>query len=125
MSKRLPPFVFLAAVLSTLAVAGRPSRPLAGTFPFTIQAIIDTSNTSAVIVSLGSQPGATDLLNSFSFGFDVKSANLPGGMNYARRQGNVSLTLGSNFVAGSPMYGQYVVLDKSGNTLFTKKFTYK
>jgi len=106
-----------------LLTALKPSNAFAGNFPFTIDVNqADTSNISAIQVTLGSTDGASDLL-SYTFIYDVKTG-LPSGLAYERKNNNISLTLGSFTVRGA-MYGTYVVKDKSGNTVVTKKFLYK
>ena len=125
MIRRLPLILLLSLSIFTLKVAGRTFRPIAGTFPFSIQVMIaDTNSVGSIQVSLGSTPDNTDLLNNFTFTYDVKTG-LPSGMAYSRRQNMVTLTLGSSYVAGSSLYGQYSIRGKSGTIVLTKNFTYK
>ena len=125
MIRRILPLLFLTLAFSALAIAGRSLKPIAGTFPFSIQVMVsDTNNISSVQISMGSMPGGTDLLNNFTFTYDVKTG-LPSGMAYSRRQNMVTLTLGANFVAGTPMYGQYSIIGRAGTAVLTKQFTYK
>ena len=125
MIRRLPLILLITVTFSTFALAARSLKPLIGTFPFSIQVMVtDTTNISSIQVSMGSNPGATDLLNNFTFTYDVKTG-LPAGMVYVRKQNMVTLTLGSSFTAGTPMYGQYSIIGKSGTAVLTKQFTYK
>jgi hypothetical protein len=95
-----------------------------GNFNFTIQVILsDTANTGSIQVVLGSTSGASDLIANYSFLFDVKSG-LPAGYGYSRRMNIISLTLGS-YISGTPMYGTYIIKNKAGSPVLTKKFMYK
>jgi hypothetical protein len=87
---------------------------------------VDTSSISQIVVTVGSTPAGTDILNGFVFNYD-QTSGLPSGMNYVRAKGQskISLTLGTAFVKGTPIYGQYTVLNKTGTAVLTKKFTYK
>jgi len=114
-------FSLLTVSMGVLLMSLKPA--VTGNFPFSININqADTTNTGSIAVQLGSTDGASDLLN-YTFNYDVKSG-LPSGLAYSRTGKNITLTLGS-FTSGVPMYGQYTVLNKSGQSVLTKKFIYK
>lgn len=118
--KLLPVFAF---TLSTIVFASKPIKIITGVFNFSIQVQIDSTDFSAVAVSLGSSSASgSDLVNNYSFAYDVKTA--PSGMAYSRRKNQLTLTLGSYF-SGIPMWGSYTVLNKVGRPVLTKTFMYK
>lgn len=121
--KNMGKLVLPLFVIAFIAMSFKPAHPIVGNFDYQITLTVDTNNVSAIQVNLASSDtvgASTNNVLNYKFVYD-NITGLPAGTIYKRIGNIIFLTLG-NFPERMPIFGEYIIIDKTLQSAPGQKF---